>query len=267
VTNEIGDEFDLNLVENTNELERQYAGFSTQVNYRFGTRTTLGGNYTLSRLWGNVNGENVGSGPLAGDILAYPEYFDRSWNYSETDLGADQRHRLRLWGNVEVPFPSRLGRLNVGAVQQVQSGTPYGAVGTVRTIDLVENPGYLTPPDTILYQFQDRDTFRTEAMYRTDLALNYTFRLPGLTRSELFAQFQLLNVFNNFQLFNIRTNAINQTVLTAVDEPERFQTFNPFTERPQQGVHWDYGDRFGEATGAAAYTLPRTFQFAVGLRF
>jgi hypothetical protein len=56
-------------------------------------------------------------------------------------------------------------------------------------------------------------------------------------------------------------------VLTAVDEPDRFQTFNPFTATPQRGVHWDDGDRFGEPTGAAAYTLPRTFQFALGFRF
>ena len=95
-------------------------------------------------------------------------------------------------------------------------------------------------------------------MYRTDLAINYAYRLSRLARTELFAQFQLLNVFNNFQLFNIRTNAINSTVLTAVDEPTRFSTFNPFTETPQQGVHWDFGDKFGDATGAAAYTLPRT---------
>ena len=68
-------------------------------------------------------------------------------------------------------------------------------------------------------------------------------------------------------MFNIRSNAINTTVLTAVDEPDRFQTFDPFTETPQQGVHWDYGDQFGKAIGAAAYTLPRTFQFALGIRF
>ena len=267
VTNEIGDEFDLNLVENTNELDRKYVGLSTQLTYRFGARTTLGGNYTLSRLFGNINGENSGSGPLAGDILSYPEYFSRSWAYPEGDLAADQRHRVRLWGNVELPLPSAIGRVNIGAIQQVQSGTPYAAVGEVRTVDLVANPGYLTPPDTILYHFTDRDAFRTEAMYRTDLAVNYSFRLPGTARSELFAQFQLLNVFNNFQLFNIRTNAINTTVLTAVDEPDRFETFNPFTETPRQGVHWDYGDKFGKATGAAAYTLPRTFQFALGFRF
>ncbi len=267
VTNEIGDEFDLKLVENTNEHDRQYTALSTQVTYRFGSRTTLGGNYTLSKLWGNINGENVGSGPLSGDILTYPEYFQRSWAYPDGDLAADQRHRVRLWGNVELPLPSAVGRLSVGAIQQVQSGTPYAAIGEVRTVDIVDNPGYLTPPDTILYFFTDRDHFRTEAMFRTDLAVNYNFRLPGTARSELFAQFQLLNAFNNFQLFNIRSNAINTTVLTAVDEPDRFETFDPFTETPQQGVHWDYGDQFGKATGAAAYTLPRTFQFALGIRF
>jgi outer membrane receptor protein involved in Fe transport len=267
VTNEIGDEFDLNLIENTNELDRQYAAFSAQINYRFGARTSLGGNYTLSRLWGNVNGENIGSGPLTGDILSYPEYFQRSWSYPGGDLAADQRHRVRLWGNYEVPLPAAVGRVSIGGVQQVQSGTPYGAVGEVRTVDLIDNPGYVTPPDTVLYFFQGRDAFQTESMFRTDLAVNYNYRLPGRSRSELFAQIQLLNLFNNFQLFNIRSDAIDTTVLTAVDEPDRFRPFDPFTETPQQGVHWDYGEKFGQAIGAAAYTQPRTFQFAVGVRF
>jgi outer membrane receptor for ferrienterochelin and colicin len=268
VTNSIGDEFDLVLVENTNELERQYLGLSLQANYRFGTRTALGGNYTVSRMWGTIDGENVGSGPLSGTILSYPEYFDRSWAFPEGDLSADQRHRVRLWGNVEIPFVERLGRLNLGVIQQVQSGTPYGAAGSVRTGPYVQNPGYLTPPTSVTYFFTDRDHFRTATMQRTDLALNYSYRLPGgIDRREIFAQFQLLNAFNTFQLFNINTNAINTTVLTAFDEPGRFQAFNPFIETPVQGTHWDYGTQFGEPTGAAAYTLPRTFQFAVGVRF
>jgi outer membrane receptor protein involved in Fe transport len=267
VTNEIGDEFDLALVENTNELERRYAALSVQASYRLGTRTTIGGNYTLSRLWGTINGENVGSGPLTGTILSYPEYFEREWSFPEGDLAADQRHRVRLWGHVALPFPSSLGNLNLGAIQQIQSGTPYGALGSVRTADIVPDQGYLTPPDPLGYFFTARDAFRTETMFRTDLSLNYNFDLPRAGGRELFAQFQLLNAFNNFQLFNISTNAINTTVLTAVDEPTQFQTFNPFTETPVQGVHWDYGDQFGKATGAAAYTLPRTFQFSVGIRF
>lgn len=73
--------------------------------------------------------------------------------------------------------------------------------------------------------------------------------------------------FNQFQLFNLNSDAINTTVLTAVGDSTRFQTFNPFTERPVQGVHWDFDERFGEPINAEAYTLPRTFQFAVGFRF
>lgn len=267
VTNAIGDQFDLNLVENSNDLTRRYAAASAQVSYRFGARTTLGGNYTLSKLYGNINGENVGSGPLTGGIATYPEYQQNSWSFPEGDLAGDQRHRARVWGNFELPMFERFGRVNLGVIEQVNSGTPYGAVGSVRTVDLVDNPGYLTPPDTVSYFFTDRDAFHTETMYRTDLAVNYSLRVPHAERAELFAQFQLLNVFNNFQLFQIRTDAINTTVLTAVDEPGRFQEFNPFTETPVKGVNWDFGDKFGQATGAGAYTLPRTFQFAVGLRF
>ena len=31
----------------------------------------------------------------------------------------------------------------------------------------------------------------------------------------------MLNLFNQFQLFNINSNAIDTTVLTAVDDPDR----------------------------------------------
>jgi Carboxypeptidase regulatory-like domain len=267
VINPVGDEFDLTLVENSNVPERRYAAGTVQVTFRFGDRTTLGGNYTLSRLWGNINGENVGSGPLAGDILTYPEYFQQAWSYPIGDLAADQRHRARIWGNYEVPGVGRFGRVNLGVLESVQSGTPYGAVGSVQTGPYVNNPGYLTPPETVNYFFTDRDAFHTANMYRTDLAINYSHKLPSASRAELFAQFQLLNLFNQFQLFNIRTDAINTTVLTAFDDPDRFQPFNPFTATPVKGVNWDFGEKFGQATGAAAYTLPRTFLFAAGFRF
>jgi outer membrane receptor protein involved in Fe transport len=267
VQDELGQSFDLKLVENTDALDRQYVALNTQVNYRLLGRIDLGGNYTVSRLWGNINGEDIGAGPLTSSVLSYPEYFDVSWSNPEGNLAADQRHRLRAWANIRLPISERLGDLSVAFLEQLQSGTPYGAIGTVRTGDFVANPGYETPPDTVLYYFTDRAEFRTENMFRTDLAVNYAFRLPGTARTELFAQFQVLNLFNQFQLFNLNSDAINTTVLTAVDDSTRFQTFNPFTERPVQGVHWDFDERFGEPINAEAYTLPRTFQFAVGFRF
>ena len=265
VTDSAGQVFDLALVENTNLLSRQYTAVSAQANYRLGSRIDLGGNYTVSRLWGNVNGETVNSGPVTSSVLSYPEYFDLAWFAPEGDLGADQRHRVRLWGTARLPLPERFGSFTAAVFEQINSGTPYGALSGIDSRPYVSNPGYRQQPATVSYWFTDRDAFRTEAMFRTDFALNYEYPLGG--RSELFGQIQVLNLFNQFQLFNINSNAIDTTVLTAVDDPDRFQPFNPFTERPVQGVHWDYGEDFGKPVGAAAYTLPRTFQFAIGVRF
>jgi outer membrane receptor protein involved in Fe transport len=265
VTDPAGQVFDLALVENTNILARKYTAVSAQANYRVGSRYDFGGNYTLSRLWGNVNGETVNSGPVTSSLTSYPEYFDLAWAAPEGDLAADQRHRIRVWGTARLPISERLGTFTLALFEQINGGTPYGALGGIDTGDYVANPGYRTPPATVNYWFTDRDAFRTETMFRTDLSLNYEYHLGG--RSELFGQIQVLNLFNQFQLFNINSNAIDTTVLTAVDDPDRFQAFNPFTERPVQGVHWDYGEEFGTPVGAAAYTLPRTFQFALGIRF
>jgi hypothetical protein len=212
-----------------------------------------------------VNGETVNSGPVTSSATSYPEFFDLSWFAPQGDLAADQRHRLRLWGTARLPLPERFGDFTVALFEQINSGTPYGALGSIDSRDYVADPGYETPPATVNYWFTDRDAFKTETMFRTDFSLNYTFGLGG-TR-QLFAQLQVLNLFNQFQLFNINSNAIDTSVLTAVDDPDRFQPFNPFTERPVQGVHWDYGEEFGDPVGAAAYTLPRTFQFALGIRF
>jgi outer membrane receptor protein involved in Fe transport len=265
VTDSAGQVFDLALVENTNALAREYTAVSAQANYRLGSRIDLGGNYTLSHLWGNVNGETVNSGPVTSSVISYPEYFDLAWSAPDGDLQADQRHRVRLWGTARLPITERLGTFTVALFEQINTGTPYGALGGIDTGDYVSNPGYRQPPATVNYWFTDRDAFRTDAMFRTDFSFNYGYRLAG--NSELFGQIQVLNLFNQFQLFNINSNAIDTTVLTAVDDPDRFRPFNPFTERPVQGVHWDYGEDFGTPVGAAAYTLPRTFQFAIGVRF
>ncbi len=260
-----GNELDLVLVENSNVNDRKYSALSTQVNYRLGQRINLGGNYTLSRLWGNLNGETIGAGPVTSSVLSYPEFIDLDWFSPEGDLSADQRHRVRMWGTVRLPMSERFGSVTLGVLEQINSGTPYGALGSIRTGAFVNDPGYAEPPDTVSYWFSGRDAFRTDNMFRTDLSINYDYRLPG--RATLFGQVQVVNLFNQFQLFNLGSNAINTTVLTAVDDPDRFVPFNPFTERPVQGVHWDYDERFGTPTGAAAYTLPRTFQFALGVRF
>ena len=93
VTSDFGQTFDLRQVQNTNDLTRQYVGLALQGSYRIGSRGTLAGNYTLSRLWGNHYGETFGAGPIATGNLSYPEYRDPSWSYPVGDLLGDRDQR------------------------------------------------------------------------------------------------------------------------------------------------------------------------------
>jgi hypothetical protein len=261
VEDELGQVFDLRLVENTNLETRNYSALNVQGSYHVSDRLDLGLSYTLSHLSGTIDGETSAAGPIPTTVASYPEYFEPSWSNPEGDLAADQRHRARIWGTVEL-----LGKahdsVSIGVLSQIESGTPYGAIGAISTIPYVDNPGYVTPPEPVSYFFTARDAFHTDLMARTDLAFNYAHRFGA---AELFVNAHVLNVFNQFQAFN--GNDINTTVLTAFDDPDRFASFDPFTETPVQGVNWDYGSKFGQPVGAGAYTLPRTFRLSAGFRF
>ncbi len=78
VTDQFGNRADLAFVENTNDLKRRYSGVTISGRYRINSRSDAGGSYTLSRLWGNFDGENVASGPLTTDLFQYPEYREAS---------------------------------------------------------------------------------------------------------------------------------------------------------------------------------------------
>ena len=198
-----GRTYDLSLIENTNVYNRQYAGLTAQATYRFNSTIDAGVTYTLSRAWGNVDGENVGSGPLINDLLSYPEYKQAAWYAPTGDLSIDQRHRARAWVNFGVPGVSGL---TLSVLQALESGVPYGAVSTGNGVDaarsVVTNPGYLTPPSPaqIGYYYTARDAFRTEGQRRTDFGVNYTRAMPGARRLQLFGQLQVINLFNQFQL-------------------------------------------------------------------
>jgi hypothetical protein len=266
VTDEFGNQYDLRLISNSDALTRKYRALSLQARYRLNTRTDVGAVYTLSRTWGNVENETVGSGPVTDTTGTYPEYVQESWNNPIGDLSTDQRHRLRLWGTWAFPLSPAFGTLGLGVLEQINSGSPYGAIGSVDSSPYVTNaPAYITPPSQngVTYYFTPRDAFHTAAMVRTDLSVNYSHKL-GARASELFAQLQLLNAFNQFQIFNIA--AINTVVKTNFNDAT-LATFNPFTQSPVEGVNWAKGSSFGKPISGNAYTLPRTFQFAIGVRF
>ena len=270
---------DLTIIGNSTEPERQYAAMNVQGAYRVGSRLNLHAVYTLSRTWGNFDGETVNNGPItAGTVAAgsattgrtgwgvYPEYYLASWNRPVGDLATDQRHRARLWAIWQVPVADRYGRVSLSVVEQLNSGSPYFAAGPVNPIPFVTNTfGYQTPPSQAAYFFTDRDAFRTDNVYRTDFAVNYGYRLSSLASSELFFQFLLWNVFNQDAIADV--NNIDITTRTRDGGLASLTAFNPFTTTPQRDVNWTLGPAFGTARNRNAYQVPRQFRISMGIRF
>jgi len=265
VVNELGDEFDVVITENTNAVERKYAGLNLSGSWRPGSRVTLGVGYTLSRTWGNVDGETSNSGPVPTSILEYPEYRDPGWGFPVGDLTTDQRHKLRIVGTYTAPLGT-LGSLTVGGIQSFNSGNPYAAAENITIEPYVTTaPHYASPPAEVPYFFTEPDAFRTERAFSTDVSAHYRYQLPHAASLELFLKADVLNVFNNHAVVN--SQYLNLAVPTNVSAPGRYAAFNPFIETPARGVNWDLGPTFGEASSRFAYQTPRTFRMSFGVRF
>jgi len=285
VSDQLGNPADLAVVENTDALKRKYQGVTTSVTYRVSARTDIGGNYTLSRLWGNFDGENLGSGPVNADLFQYPEYRQQAWFAPIGDLSLDQRHRTTLWINYGVP---RVDGLTVSLLDNFASGTPYGALGVVDARPYVDPSiaaKYVTPQggSSETYYYTNRDAYRTDGFNRADLAVSYSRGVNLSSRKlDLFIQAQLINVLNqqdlcgcgasvfanggNIVATRISGNTQNQSLSTPVSTTAMAK-FNPFTTTPVQGVNWDTTSTFGTPLSRLAYTSPREFRVTFGVRF
>jgi hypothetical protein len=265
---------DLSFLRNDDTvLKRKYDGLHTQARYRINDRWSVGGNYTLSKLKGNFDGETGANGPVSGALLQFKEFKAFRQNNPEGYLSGDQRHRARAWLAWDA-FKIAGNSVNISLLQGYASGLPYGAAAAIRTGPVAPagtfyvgaNPGYAVPPSTVTYFFTGRDAFRTDDITRTDIAINYAFDWKfGSQSVEIFLQPEILNLFDEDGV-EFFTTAASTTVNTA-NNTASLQRFNPFTETPVQGVHWAKGTSFGKPTRAADYQDPRTFRFSVGLRF
>jgi hypothetical protein len=260
VSDSAGRPFDLTLVSNTPQAKRTYDGVTADARYRW-SRVQIGANYTLSKTWGNFNGENVGSGPIRASFDTFPEYRQESWNYPMGYNPGDQRHKARTWVSIPLPVPEAAGRVDLGVLQRADSGIAVDVTGSIDPRPYVTNPGYVTPIGSVAYYFIPRGNFRWDNVYSTDLAMTWGKRLPQLGRAELFFRGVVTNVFNNAA----RTRGdigINTRLNNAA-----FQAFNPFTTTPVQGVNWDYSPTFGEPQAFDDYQPARLFSVSVGVRF
>lgn len=268
---------DLQIVENTDNIEREYEALQLQSAWRpriLSNRLNLGLNYTYSKLEGNDTQESATSGVVGNDdpLNYYPEFlaFENFQPYGY--LPGDQRHRVRAWAGYDLPLPAFIGNVNVSLLHSFDSGLPYSASGTIDVDSYAGAPAY---GDKLTYSglynptyfFSKRGAFRTDDVHSTDFALNYSRGILGGV--ELFAQGEVLNLFDNDSVINVNT-----TVRTAIDganckqaDGSNCATFNPFTEKPVEGVHWVKGTDFGQPVASTHYQTPLTYRFSVGFRF
>jgi len=268
--------FDQGVIENRSEdLSRRYHAVQLQGNYRLLKALTVAGNYTYSKLRGNVEGESTNATGFTSP-LSYPEYVGFAENNPVGVLGPDMRHRANVWAQYDLP--TRLGTFNLSLLERYHSALSYSAVGTIDVRagvsngppNGVVNPGYSTPPTNVNYYFSDRGAFRVDSISSTDLGVNWY--LPAIRGVRPFIETDFLNVFNQQGIED--PDFVNQTVLTRrqttclqTGSSSRCVAFNPFTETPKQGLNWQKGPIFGQPTSAAAYQTPRTYRFALGLKF
>ena len=266
------------------DLERDYFGVQTQFQYRLLGGLTFGGNYTWSKLRGNIEGEqfnnatvlagcNGGASVPGTDTgLCAPEYQAFEENHPVGYLSADMRHRAAAW--LQYTVPTALGGFNISLLQRYHSGLPYSAAAAIdvrqsaATLpDGVVNPGYINPPSRVWYYFSDRGEFRADDITSTNLALNY--ESPSIRGARFFVQTDIVNIFNEQGVEYPETSrgpVINQTVFVRRTRAS-LTAFNPFTTTPVEGTHYQLSPDFGKPTQREAYQDPREYRVSVGLRF
>ena len=253
---------DLQVVTNVGTgARRTYQGLQSQLLYRLGTRTQINAVYTLAWTRGSVDGESGTAGPEMAPMLDYPEYRDAHWNSPDGSLASDQRHRLRAYVLWDARTPAKYGRVTIGLVQRVESGIPWSAIGNMNPSAYVVNPGYARPPTSVQYYFSARGAYHTDTVTATDLSATWTWKVAGTKRTQVYCRGALMNVFNQAAV-----QRMSRTVLTRIDNTT-YAAFNPFTETPVQGVHYQYGSDFGKPTSPNDYQAPREFTLALGVRF
>jgi hypothetical protein len=271
----LGIPVDLVLIRNSNAVQRRYNGLQLQARWT-PRRVDAGVHYTYAKLRGNDEGESATSGAVANidPALFYPEFFRYDRATPVGYLQGDQRHRLRAWGGYDFALPA--GSLSVSLLHSFDSGLPFsisGPINLTRYTGAPANPGYNSIPNGIYY-FSGRGALRTDDIQSTDLALRYSLRLGAV---ELFAQGDLLNLFNNHGIAD--PQRLGTTVATAATNAA-FLPFDPAKQAPVEcpqgtaaaactsmGANYQLATNFGQALNDLAYQRPRTYRVSLGARF
>jgi hypothetical protein len=268
---------DQGVIENSSSgLSRDYQAVQVQGSYRIHPRVNLGGNYTWSKLRGNVEGESPGGATVLTENPDKPEYTGFDAFNPVGYLLPDMRHRANIWLGFDIP--TGFGDFNLSLLERYHSALSYSARGTIDVrkgaangpANGVTNPGYETVPTNVGYTFGERGAFRVDDISSTDLGINYA--LPFHSQFRFFVETDILNIFNEQGIED--PDSVDKTVLTRRQtnclqaSGVRCLAFNPLAgDVPVEGVNWQKGPSFGQATSTDAYQLPRTYRISLGVRF
>jgi hypothetical protein len=275
ITQPDGTVVDRTFISNGDEgLSRRYRGVALQGGYRVLSRLNLGGNYTWSRLTGNVEGENAGSSSVTtqSPTRYQPEYRAFAQHAPMGYLSGDIRHRANVWASYDIP--SRYGRFVATLLERYQSPRSYSVAPNI-DVRSIHNPGYAVAPAVVPYYFFGRGSLRTDAVSSTGLGLNYTTAVRGV---RLLAEADLENIFNQKAVED--PSFIDRNVTTSRND-RNLAAFNPFTATPvacPQGTptssaqckgvaNYQVSKNFGRPTSQRAYQQPRTVRLSFGVRF
>jgi len=270
---------DQGVIENSRGgLSRDYQAVQLQGSWRPMQRLSVGGNYTWSKLRGNVEGESSGGATILTENPDRPQYTGFDAFNPVGALLPDMRHRANIWVGLDIP--TGFGDFNLSLLERYHSALSYSARGTIdvraggappaRPANGVVNPGYVTVPSNVGYTFGERGEYRVDDISSTDFAINYVLPFGG--RYRVFLETDIFNIFNEQGIedpdFVDKTVQTHRQTTTRCNNNTRCQPFNPNAgDEPVEGVHWVKGAVFGEPISAEAYQLPRTYRFSLGLRF
>lgn len=260
-----GNPIDRMILENNDAgLSRRYKGVMVQGAQRFGARWNLGANYTWSKTTGNASPTGMSGN---GGANVYPELTGFQQQNPVGYVPDDQRHKARAW--LLYALPTRVGNLDLSVLQSFDSGRPYSLVTYISTAfapDALKS--YAQPPLDVPYFLSGRGALRWDSVTSTDVALRYEY--PLVRTSGVFVDVNFSNIFNESARIGGDTAILARRSPSCKQKENpalRCALFNPFTEKPVEGVNYMKSPTFGRATSTAHYQTPRTYALSAGIRF
>ena len=255
--------FDNVILDNTDDLTREYQAIQVQGRYRITDRWLLDANYTHEiENDGNFVGEapnNPGASSIFGN---QPELYDPERHYPTGRLPGYQKHRVRVFSSFTLPIRS-FGDVSLGLAYSYDSPRTFSFASNRTGFtpeQIARDPGYARRPPTQSVFFGERGAGEYEDIHSFDLAISLGVRVWRSV--EPFFKLGVTNVTNEEGLASFDTVVVPCT--TAAQAGCDGQAPVDALGLPTRFVR---GPAFGTASSAANYQVPREYRFSAGIRF